>query len=242
MLNIIKNNLNEYQKNKIRSIYHKFINLFYKKNIGKNTFIDKSVSVLGWKSVSIGRNSALSQDTWININHRKNHSKQCVIGDFCYIGKRNFFSVGENISIGSYTMTSTDCRLLGSNHLFDDPYKPYMIASCTNKDSIIIGVNVCLSSNVTVVGNVNIGHGSIIGAGSLVNKDIPPFSIAVGNPCKVIKRYDFENNKWIKVQNYNNKLDSLIPLEEDYLNILKQNYSDIKMPLQACSKNFGDIY
>lgn len=242
MITIIKSNLTQYQKTKLRSIYNKFKNLFYKKDIGKNTYIDKSVSVLGWKNVSIGRYSALSQDVWININHPSSNSKQCTIGDFCYIGKRNFFSIGKNISIGSYTMTSVDCKFLGSNHMFDDPYKPYLVASCTSSDNIIIGVNVCLSSNVTIIGNVNVGYGSIIGASSLVNKDIPPFSIAVGNPCKVIKRYDFKANKWVRIQDYDYRLEYLIPSEEEYLNLLKQKYSNISMPLYACSKRFGDIY
>jgi acetyltransferase-like isoleucine patch superfamily enzyme len=46
---------------------------------------------------------------------------------------------------------------------------------------------------------VRIGKRSQIGAGSVVTRDIPPFSIAVGNPARVIKRYDAESKQWIKV-------------------------------------------
>ncbi|BAV05009.1 acyltransferase [Filimonas lacunae] len=46
---------------------------------------------------------------------------------------------------------------------------------------------------------VTIGCHSVIAAGAVVTKDIPPYSIAVGNPAKVIKQYDFELQDWVKV-------------------------------------------
>ena len=56
-----------------------------------------------------------------------------------------------------------------------------------NDNRPIIGDNVTLGVNVTVIGGVTIGNNVIIGAGSVVVKDIPDNSIAVGNPCRVIK-------------------------------------------------------
>jgi len=53
---------------------------------------------------------------------------------------------------------------------------------------INIGNNVWIGANVIVLPGVTIGDGSVIGAGSVVNKDIPSGVLAVGNPCKVIKR------------------------------------------------------
>lgn len=53
---------------------------------------------------------------------------------------------------------------------------------------ITIEDNCWLASNVTVVGGVTIGHGSVIGAGSVVTRDIPANSLAVGNPCRVLRK------------------------------------------------------
>ncbi len=47
--------------------------------------------------------------------------------------------------------------------------------------------------------NVTIGKHCIIGALSVVNKDIPPYSVAVGSPARVVKRFDFEKKEWVKV-------------------------------------------
>ncbi len=52
---------------------------------------------------------------------------------------------------------------------------------------IVIEDNCWLASNVTVCGGVTIGEGSVIGAGSVVTRDVPPHSLAAGNPCRVIR-------------------------------------------------------
>ena len=52
---------------------------------------------------------------------------------------------------------------------------------------------------VSVLPGVTIGYGSIIGAGSVVTKDIPSRCIAVGNPAKVIKRYDEAAKAWVRL-------------------------------------------
>lgn len=62
--------------------------------------------------------------------------------------------------------------------LYDDEYgKP-----------VTIGSNCWIASNVVITGGVTIGEGCVIGAGSVVTRDIPPDSLAVGNPCKVIRK------------------------------------------------------
>ncbi|MBL4677498.1 MAG: hypothetical protein JKY70_15040 [Mucilaginibacter sp.] len=61
---------------------------------------------------------------------------------------------------------------------------------------VIIEDNVWIGETVSVLPGVTIGKGSIIGASAVVTKNIPPYSIAVGNPAKVIKTYNFESNSW----------------------------------------------
>lgn len=63
---------------------------------------------------------------------------------------------------------------------FDDEYaKPITVHS-----------NCWIASNVVIIGGVTIGEGCVIGAGSVVTRDIPPHSLAAGNPCRVIRRID----------------------------------------------------
>jgi virginiamycin A acetyltransferase len=57
---------------------------------------------------------------------------------------------------------------------------------------VVIEDDVWLGYNVTVLPGVTIGQGSVIGAGSVVTSDIPPYTVAVGNPAKVIKTREFK--------------------------------------------------
>ena len=59
--------------------------------------------------------------------------------------------------------------------------------------------NAWLGENIAVLSGVTIGKNSIIGANSVVSKNIPENCIAVGNPAKVIKKYNFETRTWEKI-------------------------------------------
>lgn len=211
----------------------------YKKNIKKSSFVDKTARLIGLKDIIIGENSIISENTWLNVNNRGNLG--IIIGNNCFIGKNNFFSSGKEIVISDYCMFGLDCRFLGSNHLFDNPFMPYISTGTTNEGIIKVGVNCWLGTGVTVIGDVRIGYGSIIGANSLVNKDIPPFSVVVGNPGRVIKRYDVILEKWIKISECNEGNEKHLPTEEEYLQILKSKKPLINKPYYAATKAFGNL-
>jgi acetyltransferase-like isoleucine patch superfamily enzyme len=215
--------------------------LFLKKKKGKSTYIDKSAHITGWKSIEIGNYSVISEGTWINVNRRIPDFVHIKIGNNCYIGKKNLLSSGKQIVIGDYFMSGSDCKLLCADHIFNDPCKPYIATGVTDDKSIIIGANVRLGAGVIVIGEVTIGYGSVIGAGTLANKSIPPFSVVIGNPCRVIKRYSFALKKWIKQNEYSSENDLELPDETSYLNELKKTYPKLYIPLQAASRKYGNM-
>ena len=179
--------------------------------------------------------------TWLNVNGRINNFKHITIGNYCYIGRGNLLSSSKKIVIGDYVMTSNGCKFLGSNHKYDDPMRPYIATGTTNDDTLKVGVNTWIGADSIVLGSVEIGHGTIIGAGSLVTKNIPPFSIAVGNPCRVIKRFNVKTRQWIKLEDFDENLEKLLPEEGEYLKILKLNNPEITMPLMAATSRYGDL-
>lgn len=90
-----------------------------------------------------------------------------------------------DITIGDHTKIGPNCSFYTSQHPLDylERRKPKETAR-----PIEIGDDCWLGGNVTVIGRVKIGARSVIGAGSVVVKDIPEDCIAVGNPCKVIRK------------------------------------------------------
>lgn len=127
--------------------------------------------------------------------------RKCKIGKYCYIGENcslncvemgNYCSIAPNVQIGgmehSYWEVSTSARLSDS---------------CISDVQTQIGNDVWIGAQCYIKCGVKIGDGAVIGAQSLVNKDVPPYSVVFGSPAKVFK-YRFEESiiDRIKKSNY----------------------------------------
>jgi acetyltransferase-like isoleucine patch superfamily enzyme len=189
--------------------------------VGENSFIHSRVQILGWNQVFIGKDCVISEDCWLNVSHRPNPECRIEIGDHSFLGRRNMITAGGVVSLGSYCLTGPDCRFLGADHDFESPFVPYMAAPVTHGGSIRLGANCWLGANVTILKGVKIGHGSVIGASSIVTRDIPPFSIAIGSPARVIKRYNFVLKQWTLGAELPPEVEAKLPDEATYLRELK---------------------
>lgn len=114
----------------------------------------------------------------------------CDYGFNIHIGE-NFYSNHNLIILDAAPVTFGDNVFIAPNCGFYTAGHP-LDATERNKGleyahPISVGDNVWIGGNVCVLSGVTIGNNSVIGAGSVVVKDIPPYSLAVGNPCKVIK-------------------------------------------------------
>lgn len=88
----------------------------------------------------------------------------------------------------------TDC-----DHEYRNVKVPVIDQGIVQKgQKVSIGEDSYIGINAVIVGNVRIGKHCVIGANSIVNKDIPDFSVAVGCPAKVIKRYN--ENGWYRLK------------------------------------------
>ncbi|QEM09924.1 acyltransferase [Mucilaginibacter rubeus] len=101
------------------------------------------------------------------------------------------------VKIGNFSMTAQHVVISGLNHGYQDVSIPPRHQKVTTKQ-ITIDDNVWIGANCVVTAGVTIGKHSVIGAGSVVTRDIPPYSVAVGNPAKVIKQYNFTTQTWEK--------------------------------------------
>lgn len=209
--------------------------------IGHGSYIHASAHILGKGSIFVGLNTCVSEGSWLNVNHRQKGEFAIKIGNNCFIGKQNFITSGKSIIIGDYTLTTIGCKFIGSSHNFDNPEVPYLTTGTTSINKIKIGVNCFLGAGVTVLGDVKVGHGSVIGSHSLVLQDIPPFSLVIGNPANVVKRYSFKQKKWVKASELSADDEAEMPTEQSYLLQLKSTCPQVNMPWIAAGKSMGDL-
>jgi len=209
--------------------------------VGRGSYIHPTVHLLGKDNIRVGANTCVSEGCWLNVNHRKENKVSIEIGNNCFIGKQNFFTSGNMISIGDYTLTTIGCKFIGSTHKNSDPEVPYLLSGTTSDDQIKIGANCFFGTGSTVLGNVTVGHGSVIGTDSLVLRDIKPFSIVIGNPAKTVKRYSFLQKDWLPVSEMSAEDEIGMPNEQEYLAQLKDKYPHLNMPWIAAGKSMGDL-
>lgn len=124
--------------------------------------------------------------------------KNCKIGDHVHIAAGENVVIGDNCLFASKIYISDICHgdYSDSESASNPNTPPDERKLSTNK--VAIGNNVWLGDNVCILPGVTIGNGCIIGANSVVNRDIPTNSIAVGAPAKVVKKYDDEKRIWLK--------------------------------------------
>ena len=169
-----------------------FLNRFYHKK-GKGVTIRSWVrmDVFPFNTFSIGNNSVIEDFTTIN-----NGVGEVCIGENSLIGMGNVI-IGP-IRIGNNVILAQNIVASGLNHNYDDISQP-IHKQGVNMAAIVIEDNCWIGANVVVTAGVTIGKHSVIAAGCVVTKSIPPYSVAVGNPARVIKTYNETQKQWIRI-------------------------------------------
>ena len=144
------------------------------------------------KRVSFGKNVVLS--AWSSYREQS-FSPSVIIGNNCCFGDYLHLTCINNINIGDNILTGRWVTITDNSHGLTDNLSlaiPPLDRPLVSKGPVTIGKNVWIGDKVTILPGVTIGDCCIIGANSVVVKDIPDFSIACGNPAKVIKSFKHE--------------------------------------------------
>lgn len=138
-------------------------------SIGKYTIIRGTggLTVLG-KGISFGNNSSCA--------------------DYCFFGCSGGITIGDDVIMGQ------SVRFHSQSHNYENPSVLIRKQGVTSK-GIQVGNNNWIGSGAVILDGVKIGNNCVIGANTLVNKNIPSNSVAVGNPVKIIKSRDFDMNE-----------------------------------------------
>ena len=158
------------------------------------TDIEKRNAILKQLNVKMGKNVFLQGPIYfdygcfISIGDNSYANFNLTILDVCpvNIGKNVFIGTGVSIVTPLHPLRFQERNIYMSDkgYLTDKEYgKPISIED-----------NCWIASNVTICGGVTIGEGSVIGAGSVVTRSIPKNSLAVGNPCRVIRKITEEDS------------------------------------------------
>ncbi len=156
--------------------------------LGRNVYLDHGVYLHACPyGIEIGDDTFVMHRAELHVyNFRGLPHAGIRIGKGCIIGESNVIRGPGGVSIGDNVLTAPLVQILSSNHIYDDPNRPVIDQGVT-AEGITIEDGVWLGAGVIVLDGVTIGRNSVIGAGAVVTADVPPYSLAIGTPARVIK-------------------------------------------------------
>lgn len=168
------------------------------KNIGYRSRIKRTLRIKGSKFIEIGDHVTINPYTWLLAIKHEGHCPSLIIDSGSEIGNFNHITCVRRVHIGKSVLTADKVHISDNSHSFESIEIPIKDQRVTNPGEVSIGDGTWLGEGVSILG-CSIGKQCIIGANAVVVKNIPDYSIAVGVPAKVIKKYNLEKNEWERV-------------------------------------------
>jgi len=160
----------------------------------------KPTTIFNEQYIHIGENTLIGPD--ISLSAGMVPGQECItnpvvtIGDRCLIGRGSGIVGHFSIEIGDDVWTGHNVYITDQNHGYEDVSLPISKQSQPER-AVKIGSGSWLGYGSVVLPGVTIGEHCVIGANSVVTRDVPSYSVAVGVPARVIKRY--LNGSWVEV-------------------------------------------
>lgn len=213
-------------------IKNRFVNFHSSRNFPiliNNSFVGDMEIGEGSKIVNASCTSNVIIGRLVSINGPGTRvsalKNRILIGDFT--------SIASNVIIQEYNHR---INRISTSFIKNKLYGKDIVDEVFSKGDIIIEEDVWIGSNVSILSGVFIGRGSIIGAGSVITKNIPPYSIVVGNPARVIRsRFDsetinlLEESRWWEYDlSELKKFEKLYDLDLNF----KDNFEKLKLILE----------
>lgn len=122
------------------------------------------------------------------LSSRIRGHKNISIGNRVYIGRSAHFSIHKMLSIGDDVLLGPDVMILSGSHAIENVGVPINVSREGINGSCVIEDDVWIGARVILIGELTIGEGSVIAAGAVVTRNVPPYTIAGGVPCRPIRR------------------------------------------------------
>jgi acetyltransferase-like isoleucine patch superfamily enzyme len=161
----------------------------YCQSCGRNLYLELVPSVSGPVKIFMGQDVCISGALEIAGGHVLD-APELRVGDRVFLGHRISFRVSRRIVVEDGVMIAQGCYITDSDEHQLDPQARAAGQPPAAEDirSVRIARNAWIGRGASILKGVTVGEGAIVGAGAVVARDVPPFSIAVGNPARILAK------------------------------------------------------
>ena len=177
------------------------------KAMGENVQIGTGVRIVNPQWIRIGSNvqicdgvtliargpGGITLGDWVRLNERVYLDTESAEEGYISVERSVYIGTGttlfghRGLEIGAHALLAQNITLTPYSHIFEDP-DTLIIRQGGHSKKVTLGRDCYIGMGVDIMYSGDIGEGAVVGAGSVVVKPIPPYSVAVGNPAKVIKK------------------------------------------------------
>ncbi len=173
-------------------------------SFGQHSNIVKPVKISGLRWIKVGNYTRVNAFAFIVVREGKNKTTSLSIGNGVVLGHFNHIVATNQVIIKDDVLTADKVFITDSYHGYEDISIPIIKQEVKSNGITTIGEGSWIGDNVSIISS-RVGKHCVIGANSVVISDIPDYSVAVGNPARVVKHYNFETEKWEKVKKDENR-------------------------------------
>ena len=151
--------------------------------------------------IHIGDNVLIHDRVWLSVveeYHGQRFEPTLTIGDRTVLGRDTYISCVGQIDIEHDVLAGDRVLIADTYHRYQDPDTPISLQPMADPEPVRIETGVLLNVDVSVLPGVTIGARSYIGAGAVVTRTVPPNSVVVGNPGRIIRHYDRDAGRWVE--------------------------------------------
>lgn len=168
------------------------------KDLALNARLFSPLRVEGRQYISIGKGVSVQKYTWLFAAPLDGVEPTLMIGEGSALGESNHIAAVRRVTIGRRVLTAKGVYISDNLHGYEDVRLPIMDQPVRFKGPVTIGDGAWIGENACVIG-ASVGKNAVIGANAVVTQDVPDFSVAVGVPARIIKRYNPSSQCWEKV-------------------------------------------
>ncbi len=152
--------------------------------------------------IKIGSFVIIRNNAWLNtvVLSEADNGIKIVIDDHCVINAQAVISAKNNIHLERDVMVSACALIMDHNHTYEDISKPIQAQGSTPGGTIRIEQGCWIGHGAAIVcgqGELVIGRNSVVAANALVTRSFPPYSVIVGNPARLARKFDTAKGTWI---------------------------------------------
>ena len=187
--------------NKLYSLWLKATYPFASSGLKLSVHFPCEISRREAHKIRLGNFVLVRKDTWLNIVPSFDNDLKIIIDDRCVLGRRTSISAKNSIHIERDVILSSSVLIHDHAHAYDDITLPIRAQGVTAGGRIQIEQGCWIGNGASIMcngGELRIGRNCVIGAEAVITKSIPPYSVVVGNPGRVVKHFDLARQVWVQ--------------------------------------------